>query len=106
MLVVVLLVGALSVVGPTAAGSASAGAPTTVKVTMTDYAFTLSKKRVLKGAVVFQVVNSGEIVHDFRIAGKKTPIFSMGQAGVLRILFKRPGTYSFICTVPAISPQA
>lgn len=100
MLYVVVLVGALVVVGPAAAANVSPAAPTTVKVKMTDYAFALSKKRVLKGAVVFQVVNRGEVVHDFRIAGKKTPIFTTGQAGVLRVAFKQPGNYAFVCTVP------
>lgn len=100
MLVVVSLVGTLTAVGSAAAGVASPAAPTTVKVQMTDYAFALSKKRVAKGTVVFRVVNSGEVVHDFRIAGKKTPIYSTGKSGVLRVLFTRPGTYAFICTVP------
>ena len=99
-LVVVSLVGALAAVGPAAAGNASPAAPTTVKVNMTDYAFALSKRRVAKGTVVFRVVNSGEVVHDFRIAGKKTPIYSTGRSGVLRVLFKQPGNYAFVCTVP------
>lgn len=99
-MLVVLLVGALAAVGPAAAGSTSPAAPTTVKVNMTDYAFALSKKRVAMGTVVFRIVNSGEVVHDFRIAGKKTPFYSTGQSGVLRVVFKGPGNYTFVCTVP------
>ena len=100
MLVAVSLVGVMGAVGPAAAGSASSVAPATVKVNMTDYAFALSKKRVAKGTVVFRVVNSGDVVHDFRITGKKTPIYATGQSGVLRVAFSRPGNYTFICTVP------
>ncbi len=99
-MLVVPLVGALAALGFAAAGTASPAAPTTLNVKMTDYAFALSKKQVAKGTVVFRVVNRGEVVHDFRIAGKKTPIYSAGKSGVLRVLFKRPGTYAFICTVP------
>ena len=67
---------------------------------MTDYAFALSKQRLVHGKVVFRVVNTGEVVHDFKIAGKKTPIFTNGQSGLLRVAFKKPGRYPFVCTVP------
>jgi len=99
-ILVILLVGVMATVGSAGTGSASSAAPPTVKVNMTDYAFALSKTRVPKGTVVFRVVNSGEIVHDFRIAGKKTPIYTAGQSGVLRVVFRKRGNYTFICTVP------
>ncbi len=67
---------------------------------MTDYAFALSKKTVRRGTVIFQVVNNGEVVHDFKIARKKTPIYEAGQGGVLRVVFKNIGRYPFICTIP------
>lgn len=86
--------------GPAASGPESGTATTKVKVTMTDYAFALSKKRVRAGTVVFSVVNRGEVVHDFKIARKKTPIYETGQGGVLRVVFKKPGRYPYICTIP------
>lgn len=90
---------ALAVTGT--AGAGGAGSTTTkVSVKMTDFAFALSKKRVPAGTVVFRVVNSGEIVHDFRIAGKKTPIYETGESGVLRVRLAKPGEYGFVCTVP------
>lgn len=98
VLLVPALIGALAVAGQATAADSARTVP--VKVKMTDYAFSLSKLRVPRGPVVFQVVNSGEVVHDFRIAGKKTPIFTTGQSGLLRVTFSRPGTYSFVCTVP------
>lgn len=98
VLLVPALVGALAVSGQAAAADSVKTVP--VRVNMTDYAFSLSKLRVSRGQVVFQVVNSGEVVHDFRIAGKKTPIFTTGQSGLLRVTFSRPGTYAFVCTVP------
>ena len=44
--------------------------------------------------------SAGEVVHDFKIAGKKTPYFTNGQSGVLRVVFNKPGRYLFVCTVP------
>lgn len=85
--------------GPAASGGGSAAAPIKVKVTMTDYAFALSKKVVRRGTVVFQVVNTGEVVHDFKIAGKKTPIYETSERGALRVVFKKIGRYPYICTV-------
>jgi uncharacterized cupredoxin-like copper-binding protein len=88
-------------VAPVAASSQGAvGTPARVRVVMTDYAFALSRKVVKPGTVVFSVVNKGEVVHDFRIAGKKTPVYDSGQSGTLRVVLKRPGRYPFICTVP------
>jgi uncharacterized cupredoxin-like copper-binding protein len=98
---VVLALGALVVAaGSAASREGSAAAPARVKVTMTDYAFALSKKVVRKGTVVFTVVNNGEVVHDFKIAGRKTPIYEAGQSGALRVVFKKVGRYPFICTIP------
>ena len=74
--------------------------PTIVKVTMTDYAFALSKKTVRRGTVIFQVVNQGEVVHDFKIARKKTLIYKAGEGGALRVVFKNVGRYPYLCTVP------
>ena len=94
------LVALLLAAGPAASGREAAVATTRVKVTMTDYAFALSRRTVRTGTVIFQVVNNGEIVHDFKIARKKTPIYGAGQSGVLRVVFTKPGRYPFICTVP------
>jgi len=91
---------ALVAVGPATSAHSPAAPPTTVKVVMSDYAFALSKKKIVHGKAVFRVVNVGEVVHDFKIAGKKTPIFRKGQSGVLRIALRKPGKYPFVCTVP------
>ena len=67
---------------------------------MSDYAFALSKKKIVHGKAIFDVVNVGEVVHDFKIAGNKTPYITNGQAGKLSVVLKKPGRYPFICTVP------
>ena len=37
--------------------------------------------------------------HDFKIAGKKTPLIAPGQTKVLKMTLKK-GKYTYICTVP------
>ena len=73
---------------------------TRVQVVMDDFSFALAKKSVPRGTTVFRVTNEGEVIHDFKIAGKKTPIYETGQGGTLRVVFKKAGRYPFICTVP------
>ena len=91
---------ALATAGPAASLHSPSAPPAKVKVVMSDYAFALSKKSLVHGKAVFSVVNVGEVVHDFKIAGKKTPYFTKGQSGVLSVALRKPGRYSFICTVP------
>jgi uncharacterized cupredoxin-like copper-binding protein len=91
---------ALVAAGPAASSHAPSASPTKVEVVMTDYDFALSKQRLVHGKVAFRVVNIGEVVHDFKIAGKKTPYFTTRQSGVLNVAFKKPGRYLFVCTVP------
>lgn len=81
-------------------GTATASHPPHhVVVNMSDFKFALSKKAIPRGTAVFRVANNGQVVHDFKIAGKKTPIYSTGKGGVLRIQFKKGGRYKYICTV-------
>ncbi len=75
---------------------------TTVTVTAgkpSVFAFTLSKTKIPKGAVTFKVTNTGTIVHDFEIAGKKTKNLSPGQSDTLRVTLAKAGRYPFLCTL-------
>lgn len=85
---------------PLAGTAAALHPPHAVTVGMTDFKFTLSKTAVPRGTAVFKVVNKGKVIHDFKIAGKKTPIYANGQGGVLRVTFKKAGRYKYVCTVP------
>lgn len=71
-----------------------------VTVTMTEFKFKLSKTRVNTGTVIFTVVNKGKIVHDFKIHGKRTPLIKPGHKATLKVVFKKKGTYAYLCTVP------
>ena len=54
--------------------------------------------------MVFAVRNNGAIAHNFKIAGKKTPVIAAGKSGTLRVAFKKAGRYPFLCTLPSHAP--
>ena len=88
-------------------GPAAQTLTTNVAVTAgkpSEFKFTLSKKTVKKGIVVFKVVNKGMIAHDFKIAGKKTKSLAKGKTQTLRITFKKAGKYAYLCTLPGHAP--
>jgi uncharacterized cupredoxin-like copper-binding protein len=99
---------ALGVVAALGLATSALGAPakqaaTTDAVTAgkpQELRFTLAKKTVSKGAVTFKVTNKGTLSHDFKIAGKKTPLVAPGKSATLKITFKKAGKYPYLCTVP------
>ena len=72
---------------------------TTVVVTAKEFKFVLSTKTAKAGAITFKVVNKGKIAHDFKIAGKKTPLISPGKTATLKVTIKK-GSNPYMCTVP------
>ena len=70
---------------------------------MTEFKFALKPKTATKRAVVFALKNNGTIGHDFKIAGKKTPMVAAGKSG-LRVTFRKAGRYAFLCTLPSHAP--
>jgi uncharacterized cupredoxin-like copper-binding protein len=95
---VLVIAGAIALGTP---GLLSAGPDAvTVAVTMADFKFKLSRTTVPRGVVTFRVINRGDTPHDFKIAGKKTPIYAPGKGGTLRVTFRKAGRYPYICAVP------
>jgi uncharacterized cupredoxin-like copper-binding protein len=97
----VVLAALATAVGFTA--SSVLGAParaqsTTVKVTAFDLGFKLSTKRAKAGKVTFKVTNTGALMHDFSIAGKKTPLLAHGKSATIVATIKK-GKNSYKCTV-------
>ena len=93
-------------VTPTRAATARPEGPqrvTRVTVGMTEYRFRLSVKSVRKATVVFTVVNKGELAHIFEIPRlhKVTPLLQPGKRATLRVTFRKPGRYYYICPVGA-----
>ena len=82
-----------------AAATAHSTVTTRVTVTATDSKFTLSKRSVPTGTVIFTVTNKGKLSHDFKIAGKKTPLLSPGHSATLRVTFSKTGRYPYLSTV-------
>lgn len=94
--------------GAIAAGVFAAGAPAeetsqaATRLTVAGSEFKLRPARLTatEGIVVIRFVNRGSIVHDLRVAGKRTPRIGAGKTATLRFANLKPGTYRFICTVP------
>src|SRR4029077_15062669 len=73
---------------------------TVVQVKGGEFFFKLSTTTVTKpGKVTFVFKNVGHLVHDFKIAGKKTPLIQPGTTTRLVVTFKRKGHYPYSCTV-------
>jgi uncharacterized cupredoxin-like copper-binding protein len=97
-LAIVSLVAAALLVGPALAARAHSTA-TAVTVTATEFKFKLSKASVPHGKVTFTLVNKGNVPHDFKIGGKKTPLVSPGKSAKLTVTLKK-GKSAYLCTVP------
>jgi uncharacterized cupredoxin-like copper-binding protein len=89
----------LAVVAVPIAAAARAAA-TTDRVTMTEFHFALSPTSVHKGVVRFTLSNNGSIGHDLKINGKKSAIIGPHKSGSLAVTFRKPGRYTYLCTVP------
>ena len=70
-----------------------------VGVTGKEFKFTLTTKTVRHGKVTFKFTNKGRLKHDFKIAGKKTPLIGPNRSASITVTLKR-GSYTYICTVP------
>ncbi|MHB8643351.1 MAG: plastocyanin/azurin family copper-binding protein [Gaiellaceae bacterium] len=69
-------------------------------VTMREFKFTLSKRAVPHGAVIFKLINRGKLSHDFKIAGHKSALVKPGKTATLRVTISKKGKYAYLCTVP------
>jgi plastocyanin len=76
---------------------------TRVTVKMTEYHFRLSVNHVRAGTVAFTVVNKGQLPHTFAVQRlqKVTPVIQAGGRYVMRVTFRKPGKYYYLCTVGA-----
>lgn len=79
--------------------TAHSTATTHVAVTATDSKFRLSRRSAPTGTVIFTVTNKGKVSHDFKIAGKKTPLLSPRHSARLRVTFSTKGRYPYLSTV-------
>jgi nitrite reductase (NO-forming) len=73
---------------------------TTVTVTegTPEFGIKVSVKSVKAGPVTFKVTNKGNLPHDFKIGGKKTPLLSPGKSATLTVTLKK-GKAAYECAV-------
>lgn len=87
-------------------GGGSAQPSGSIKVTMTEWAFSPSTLSVPSGKVVFYVVNGGTISHDMVIRDStgstvaRSELVSAGDSFVLTVSSLPAGSYTFICDQP------
>jgi plastocyanin len=87
-------------------GGGSAQPAGSVKVTMTEWAFSPSTLTVPSGKVVFYVVNGGTISHDIVIRDSsgatvaRSELVSAGDSFVFTVDSLPAGKYTFICDQP------
>ena len=98
-LLVAVLLGAFAAANGVARSTGPA-ATTKVAVVASEFKFVLSRKSAPEGTVVFTVANKGKVAHDFKIAGKKTPLIKPKGSAKLVVVFKKDGSYPYLCTVP------
>ena len=90
---------AVLTVAPVASSRTAEPAATTVRVTASEMKFRLSTKSAKRGTVAFVVRNGGNLVHDFKIKGKKTPLLQPGRTARLKVAFPKAGKFRYVCTV-------
>ena len=59
-----------------------------------------TKSAARPGKVTFVFKNTGHVLHDFSIRGKKTPLTQPGKTAKLVVSFTKKGKYGYLCTVP------
>ena len=99
-LVAVLAVAATTVFTVVAYAGSNRTSATTITVTIKNFRFKLSKASAPAGKVIFKVKNLDAVKHDFKIAGKKTPLLGKNKSKSFTVTLKKGKKYTYICTVP------
>jgi glucose/arabinose dehydrogenase len=82
-------------------GRGSAGRVTRIRVALVDFRIRLSAQRLPAGRVVFEVVNTGAVAHDFVLArGERTRLLPPRGHQAISVTLSKPGLYRFYCSVP------
>lgn len=90
---------ALAVLAAPALAARSHATGAHVTVVETEFKIKLTPVSVAHGSVTFTVMNKGKISHNFKIAGKTTPLIKPGKSATLTISLKA-GKAPYQCTVP------
>lgn len=101
---------ALAVIGLVVSGLAlsrqgvaagTTGKPTVVEITLGEFSLTPSHIMVPPGPVTLRVTNTGNLDHNFAVAGLGSlPLIPAGQTKTLELPNVPAGTYDIKCTIP------
>jgi uncharacterized cupredoxin-like copper-binding protein len=97
--VLAVVAAAVGITASSVLGAPASAKTTVVKVTAFDLGFRLSTKSAKAGKVTFKLTNTGQLKHDFWIAGKKTPLIGHGKTATLTVTIKK-GKNPYKCTFP------
>ena len=101
----ILLLAALALAGAAVAGvvAHASASKTTIRVTEREYKIGLSTTHTPRGAVRFEIKNTGKLAHALAISGAgvntKTKLIAPGKTVMLLVTLKK-GAYSIWCPVP------
>jgi plastocyanin len=97
----IVLVVVVAAPGTAPAGRSASSVTTRLTVTGGEYWFKLSRARVPRGTVYVTFVNTGTEAHDLKFTGKSpmTRILAPNSKQTIKLVFKQPGRYAFLCTV-------
>lgn len=94
-----VLVTVCAVALPVAVASSHRTSATAISVSGKEFSFKLSKKSGARGTFIFNFRNAGAVAHDFKIAGKRTPLLDPGASAKLTVRIGKAGHYKYLCTV-------
>jgi uncharacterized cupredoxin-like copper-binding protein len=99
-LLVVVVVGVVVVVLALTREQGDAATAAATRVSMTDFAF--SPDPLLSSGGRLEIVNDGQVEHDFVVPelGKGTPDVPPGGVAVLDLAGQPAGTYIVLCSIP------
>jgi len=96
--VLAVVAAAIGITASSVLGASNATQATVVNVKAFDLGFKLSTKKVKHGKVTFKVTNTGSLMHDFQINGKKTKLLAKGKTATLTVTLAK-GKFAYKCTV-------
>ena len=81
------------------ADAAEAGEAQILRVTLKDLAIEPPSLQAPPGPITIEVVNEGQVPHNFALGENATPMLQTGESATLEVPSLEAGTYEFICEV-------
>lgn len=88
-----------SVWGSDTAEAGESGQAQVLRVTLKDLAIEPPSLQAQPGPITIEVVNDGQVPHNFAVGDDATPMLETGESATLELPSLDAGTYEFICEV-------